>query len=58
MMKENYDLAVIGAGPAGYAAALEAAKLGMRTILLEKRELGGTCLNRGCIRCLGRIACL
>ncbi len=49
MMKESYDLAVIGAGPAGYTAALEAAKLGMRTVLLEKRELGGTCLNRGCI---------
>lgn len=48
-MKESYDLAVIGAGPAGYTAALEAAKLGMRTVLLEKRELGGTCLNRGCI---------
>ncbi len=48
-MSEQYDLAVIGAGPGGYMAAVEAAKLGMRTVLVEKRELGGTCLNRGCI---------
>ncbi len=44
-----YDLAVIGAGPGGYEAALEAAKLGLRTALIEKDSLGGTCLNRGCI---------
>ncbi len=46
---EQYDLAVIGAGPGGYMAALEAAKLGQKTALFERRELGGTCLNRGCI---------
>ena len=44
-----YDLTVIGAGPGGYEAALEAAKLGPRTALIEKDSLGGTCLNRGCI---------
>lgn len=44
-----YDLTVIGAGPGGYEAALEAAKLGLRTALIEKESLGGTCLNRGCI---------
>lgn len=44
-----YDLTVIGAGPGGYEAALEAAKLGLRTALIEKDSLGGTCLNRGCI---------
>lgn len=44
-----YDLIVIGAGPAGYTAALEAAGKGMRTAIVERRELGGTCLNRGCI---------
>ncbi len=44
-----YDLVIIGAGPAGYTAAQEAAAKGMKTALIEKRELGGTCLNRGCI---------
>ncbi|MBR3742553.1 MAG: dihydrolipoyl dehydrogenase [Clostridia bacterium] len=47
-MKE-YDLIVIGAGPGGYEAAFEAADLGMKTALVEKDALGGTCLNRGCI---------
>ena len=37
-----YDLTVIGAGPGGYEAALEAAKLGLRTALIEKESLGGT----------------
>lgn len=44
-----YDLIVIGAGPGGYEAALEGASLGMKTALVEKNEVGGTCLNRGCI---------
>ncbi|QOV18396.1 dihydrolipoyl dehydrogenase [Blautia liquoris] len=44
-----YDLVVIGAGPGGYEAALEAAKLGMKTAVVENREVGGTCLNRGCV---------
>ncbi|MDO4321484.1 MAG: FAD-dependent oxidoreductase [Lachnospiraceae bacterium] len=44
-----YDLVIIGAGPAGYVAAQEASAKGMKTALVEKRELGGTCLNRGCI---------
>jgi len=44
-----YDLTVIGAGPGGYEAALEAAKSGLHTALIEKDTLGGTCLNRGCI---------
>lgn len=43
------DLAVIGGGPAGYAAAFEAASLGLSVALFERDELGGTCLNRGCI---------
>ena len=47
---ESYDLVVIGGGPGGYEAAAEAAeKYGMKTALVEARELGGTCLNRGCI---------
>lgn len=46
---ENYEIAVIGGGPAGYVAAIRAAKLGRRVVLIEARDLGGTCLNRGCI---------
>lgn len=42
-------IVIIGAGPAGYTAALRAAQLGMAVTLVEKDELGGTCLNRGCI---------
>ncbi|MCD8083081.1 MAG: dihydrolipoyl dehydrogenase [Clostridiales bacterium] len=48
-MNEHFDLAVIGAGPGGYEAALEAARLGLHTALIEKDAIGGTCLNRGCI---------
>lgn len=48
-MAEKYGLVIIGGGPAGYEAALDAAKKGIKTALVEKRELGGTCLNRGCI---------
>ena len=45
----NYDLIVIGAGPGGYVAAIRAAQLGMKVAVVEEREVGGTCLNRGCI---------
>ena len=45
----KYDLIVIGGGPGGYTGAIRAAKLGMKTALIEERDLGGTCLNRGCI---------
>lgn len=45
----SYDLIVIGAGPGGYPAALLAAGLSKRVAVVERRELGGTCLNRGCI---------
>lgn len=45
----NWDLIVIGGGPAGYVGAIKAAQLGMKTLLVERDELGGTCLNRGCI---------
>lgn len=45
----KYDIAIIGAGPGGYVCADEAARSGKSVILFEERELGGTCLNRGCI---------
>ena len=46
---ERYDVAVIGAGPAGTAAALRAAELGARVVVLEAGRLGGTCVNTGCV---------
>jgi len=50
MADSRYDVAVIGAGPGGYAAAFQAADLGLRTVLVdEDQRLGGTCLLRGCI---------
>lgn len=48
-MEKQYDLIIIGSGPGGYVAAIKAAKLGKRIALIEDREIGGTCLNRGCI---------
>jgi len=47
-MKE-YDVVVIGAGPGGYVAAVRASQLGLKTAIVEKRFLGGVCLNIGCI---------
>lgn len=49
MDKKKVDIVVVGAGPGGYAAAFYAADLGKKVILIEKEELGGVCLNRGCI---------
>lgn len=51
---ERFDLAVLGGGPGGYVAAIRAAKLGLKTVLVEKDAMGGACLNRGCIptKCL------
>ena len=45
----EYQVAIIGAGPGGYVAALHAARLGMKVCLIEKSEVGGVCLNQGCI---------
>lgn len=45
----NYQLAIIGGGPAGYTAAEVAGKAGLKVILFEKKSLGGVCLNEGCI---------
>ena len=44
-----YDITIIGAGPGGYVAAIRGAQLGASIALIEKSELGGTCLNKGCI---------
>ena len=45
----TYDLSIIGAGWAGFNAAIAAARLGKTVCLIEEKEIGGTCLNRGCI---------
>ena len=47
--KKAFDVIVIGGGPGGYVSAIRAAQLGAKVLLIEKDELGGTCLNRGCI---------
>ncbi len=50
-MKEskNFDLIVVGSGPGGYVAAIRASQLGMKTAIVERENLGGVCLNWGCI---------
>src|SRR5918997_5626296 len=48
-MPETYDLIVLGSGPGGYVAAIRAAQLGRKTAIVERAELGGVCLNWGCI---------
>ncbi|MGI8316212.1 dihydrolipoyl dehydrogenase [Halobacillus mangrovi] len=48
-MAQEYDLVVLGGGTGGYVAAIRASKLGLKVAMVEKRELGGTCLHRGCI---------
>lgn len=49
MSQSNFDLVVIGAGPGGYVAAIRASQLGMKTAIIERENLGGICLNWGCI---------
>jgi dihydrolipoamide dehydrogenase len=48
-MAKEFDLCVIGSGPGGYVAAIRASQLGFKTCIIEKRDLGGVCLNIGCI---------
>jgi dihydrolipoamide dehydrogenase len=49
MAEQTFDLVVIGTGPGGYVAAIRAAQLGMKTAVIERDQLGGICLNWGCI---------
>ncbi|MFA7670182.1 MAG: FAD-dependent oxidoreductase, partial [Burkholderiaceae bacterium] len=49
MKTDQFDIVIVGAGPGGYVAAIRAAQLGMRAAIVEKAELGGVCLNWGCI---------
>ncbi|KKK38192.1 dihydrolipoamide dehydrogenase [Mesobacillus campisalis] len=48
-MVEEYDVVIIGGGPGGYVAAIRASQLGLKTAVVEKGKLGGTCLHAGCI---------
>ncbi len=49
MAETSFDLAIIGSGPGGYVAAIRASQLGMKTAIIERDQLGGICLNWGCI---------
>ena len=49
MERRTFDITVIGGGPGGYVAAIRAAQLGAKVLLVEKDQVGGTCTNRGCI---------
>ena len=48
-MTKNYDIAILGGGPGGYVSAIRAAQLGFKTVVIDKENLGGICLNWGCI---------
>ena len=58
MTEDSFDIAIVGAGPAGYVGAIRAAQLDARVALIERDELGGTCLNRGCIPSKALISCV
>jgi len=48
-MQKQYDIAILGGGPGGYVAAIRAGQLGLKTVVIDKDNLGGICLNWGCI---------
>ncbi len=56
-MERSWDVIVVGGGPAGYTAAIRTKQKGLNVLLVEKDELGGTCLNRGCIPSKALIHC-
>jgi dihydrolipoamide dehydrogenase len=49
MRKQEYDVVILGAGPGGYTAAIRGAQLGLKVAIVEKEQIGGVCLNYGCI---------
>src|ERR1700676_4583650 len=49
MPDQTFDLVVVGSGPGGYVTAIRASQLGMKTAIVERDQLGGICLNWGCI---------
>ncbi|MCX8500762.1 MAG: FAD-dependent oxidoreductase, partial [Alphaproteobacteria bacterium] len=49
MAEQNFDVLIIGGGPGGYVAAIRAAQLGLAVAVVERENLGGICLNWGCI---------
>ena len=53
----HFDVVVIGGGPGGYPAAIRAAHSGKKVAIIEANQMGGTCLNRGCIPSKALIAC-
>ena len=57
MSERSCDVAVIGAGPGGYVAAIRAAQLGLETVVIEREHLGGICLNWGCIPTKALLRC-
>lgn len=57
MGEVSYDIAIIGGGPGGYSAALRAAELGLKAVVIEKDKIGGTCLHRGCIPTTSLLQC-
>ena len=57
MTTKSFDIGIIGSGPGGYVAAIRAAQLGASVALVEYRELGGCCLNRGCIPTKAMLHC-
>lgn len=56
-VSKPFDVAILGGGPGGYVAAIKAAALGLRVVLIENKAVGGTCLHRGCIPTKALIAC-
>ena len=48
-MEQKFDVAISGSGPGGYVAAIKAAQLGLSVAIIEKEDVGGVCLNWGCI---------
>jgi dihydrolipoamide dehydrogenase len=57
MAEQSFDLAIVGGGPGGYVAAIRAAQLGMKTVVIERENLGGICLNWGCIPTKALLRC-